>query len=172
MADIVSPADFTTGDILISQSEKKEIDLEVIIPIVEKDVLQKMFGKELYDLFIVDFDAPTAGEPTDQRFKDVFNEFYIDEDFQPPLISEGIKRMLMRFIWADYVRDQPFQNTTVGMVRNQEENSSIATGSQFGWSTKYNKAVHSYCAIQIFMIDDSDTYPEFKGIPKQLSGII
>jgi hypothetical protein len=171
MATIVKATDFETGDIKISQNNTAEIDLSEFIQECEDDILPDLFGNELYDLFIADLAAPTAGDPTGARFIDIFNKFRKEQDCGV-LKSEGIKKMLMRFIWAKYVIDQRFQNTVTGMVINESENSNIATSSQFGWAIKYNKGVHSYNNIRRFMCEESDTYPELEGVYKQLANVI
>jgi len=162
--------DFATGDILLSQNDSQEINIQVTIDRMEVDILQDLFGSELYDLFISDL-AGTPEIPTTERFTDVFEPFLKDEDC-PRLKSDGILRMLKRFIWAEHVRNQPASNTAVGMVQSVEQNSKHLTPAQYGWSPKYNEAVYTYSAIQAFMIRESDIYPEFKGICKDLSGVI
>lgn len=171
MSLFVQPIDFKSGDILISQNDKVEIDLQVTIEKEEKEVLQELFGSVLYDLFIADLDNAV---PQDPRFVAVFDEFYLDiDDFEFfPIRSEGIKRMLMWLIYAEFVPTQPFQNTTVGMVRNEEENSAIATPSAYGLASKYNNGVRSYRAIQALMLNDDSLYPEFNGINKRIVSTI
>lgn len=166
---IVKVTDFDKpSDILISTNDHKEQQLETVITRVELEVLRPLFGKELYDLFIEDLALVTIGDPTADRFIAVFNEFYIDEEL-PVIESQGIKEMLKRFIWCEYVRKQPIQNAVVGMVKNEQENSSIASGSEYGWHQIYNEAVKSYSSIQILMLRDDTLYPEFKGIHKHLA---
>ena len=170
MSDFLKPSDFATGNILLSQSDKTEIDLQIVIDKIEVDVLRRLFGIELYDLFIADLTVPFPRIPQAARFIVVFNEIYLDDPI--PFISEGILEMLKWFIWAEFVREQPFQNTTVGTVRNEAENAKIVTGSEYGWEVKYNKAVHSYINIQRFMLDDATLYPEFNGRHKRLASIV
>jgi len=130
MGLIVKSSDFNNGDILISRSSETGLNLETCIDVIELEVLQELFGLDLYDLFILDFNAPTAGEPTAQRFKDVFNPFYDDEDVISlwcgrSFRSEGIKKMLMRFIFVKFSNNQPIQPTSTGHVqsdRNTENN--------------------------------------------------
>jgi hypothetical protein len=75
--------------------------------------------------------------------------------------------MLMRFINFSFTRDQPFQNTPVGTVKNQSENSTNASAAAYGAVIKYNIAVESYQAIARKMILDTATYPEYNGIAKE-----
>lgn len=164
MGTIVQTTDFATGDIKISQNNTGENDLEIVITGVENDILPDLFGNELYDLFIADLAEPTEGEPTDQRFIDVFEPFRKEIGSCEILKSEGIKRMLMWFIFAEYSRDQSFQNTVTGTVMNKAENSNIVSGAKSGWAIKYNKGVDSYNDIRRFMHEESETYPEGEGV--------
>ena len=172
MGQFIEVEDFLDGEIKISQNSDAEVDLEAIIVRIEKQELRRLFGSDLYDLFILDIADIVIGDPTDPRFIAVYNEFYNDEGDCHVFESEGIEVMLKWFIWAEVTRNQPYQNTTVGMVPNEEENSSIATPAQYGWHHGYNKAITTYNAIQRLMIEDSDLYPEFKGIHKDKAGVI
>jgi hypothetical protein len=163
MGTFVNTSDFTNGDILISQSSATELELEPYIDLLEVNVLQELFGSELYALFMADL---VGGVPQDARFVAVFDAFYDDSD-NIASRSEGIKKMLMRFIYFDFTRNQPYQNTPVGTVKNQSENSTNASSPSFGLTIKYNYGVNSYQAIARKMILDSVTYPEYNGIGKE-----
>jgi hypothetical protein len=168
MGTFVNTTDFTNGEILISQSSATEQELEPYIDTVELEILQELFGSTLYGLFMDDL---VGGVPQTQRFVDVFNAFYDDSDSVVGWCcgasrSEGIKKMLMRFINFSFTRDQPHQNTPVGTVKNQSENSTNASAAAYGAVIKYNIAVESYQAIARKMILDTVTYPEYNGIPR------
>lgn len=169
MGTFVNTSDFTNGEILISQSSATEQELEPYIDTAELEILQELFGSELYALFIADL---VGGVPQDARFVAVFNAFYDDSDSVVGWCcgasrSEGIKKMLMRFINFSFTRDQPHQNTPVGTVKNQSENSTNASAAAYGAVIKYNIAVESYQAIARKMILDTATYPEYNGIAKE-----
>lgn len=169
MGKFVNTSDFATGEILISQSNDSEQNLEVYIDTQELEILQELFGKTLYDLFIADLDV--NNEPQTQRFIDVFDPFYDDSDVVAGWCcgssrSEGIKKMLKRFIYFQFTRDQEFIATSTGTVTSTRDNARTAKGPEYGLTGKYNIAVNSYQAIARKMILDSATYPEYKGISK------
>lgn len=177
MGLFVKLSDFYKGDIRIAQDSSKEIDLEECIGIIEEETLQELFGSELYQLFLDDFNAPTAGQPTDPRFIDVYDKFYDDTDSSIAWCgrsyrSEGIKKMLMRFIWVKFTNDQPILPTSSGPVKADRNNAVSASNAQTGMSAKYNIGVTSYQAIARKMILDSDTYPEYNGIAKGKTSMI
>lgn len=168
MSLFVTTSDFYKGDILIAQSSDSEQNLTECIDVIELEVLQELFGSELYDLFIDDLDA---GVPQAPRFVAVFDAFYDDTDNSiewcgTSYRSEGIKKMLMRFIWVKFLNDQPTKNTSTGTIKSDRNNAKDARRAEYGMTTKYNIGVTSYQAIARKMILDSDTYPEYNGIAK------
>lgn len=168
MGLFVNDTDFNKGEIRIATSTATQVDLNIFIDTAEVEVLQELFGLDLYTLFIADL---VAGVPQTQRFIDVFNAFYDDTDAVAGWCcgssrSEGIKKMLMRFIYFEFTREQHIQNTSTGPIKPDRNNAISATGPEIGLITKYNKGVGSYQAIARKMILDSTTYPEYKGISK------
>ncbi len=172
MSRFVQTTDFLTGEIIVSQTTNTTKSLQIIIDKLEVNVLQELFGSELYKLFIDDL---VNNVPQDPRFIAVFDAFYNDDDVSNSFgcwcggafRSEGIKKMLMWLIYWSFAKDQAFQNASVGTVRNEEENSTIVNGSAYGLNIKYNEGVRSYQAIARLMIDDLTTYPEYNGIAKE-----
>lgn len=168
MGLFVNDTDFNKGEIRIATSTATQVDLNIFIDTAEVEVLQELFGLDLYTLFIADL---VAGVPQTQRFIDVFDAFYDDTDAVAGWCcgssrSEGIKKMLMRFIYFEFTREQHIQNTSTGPIKPDRNNAISATGPEIGLITKYNKGVGSYQAIARKMILDSTTYPEYKGISK------
>ncbi len=168
MSLFVQISDFGSGEILIATSSTTEVDLQTYIDTAELEILQEMFGLELYDLFIADL---IAGVPQAARFIAVFDAFYDDTDALAGWCcgssrSEGIKKMLMRFIYFEFRREQPFQNTSTGTIASERDNARDAKGPEYGLTKKYNIGVNSYQAIARKMILDGTTYPEYKGISK------
>ena len=169
MGLFVQDSDFETGDILIATSTATQINLNTCIDVIELDVLRKLFGTELYDLFIADLDV--NDQPQSDRFKAVFNEFYEDPSESIGWCglsseSEGIKKMLMRFIFVKFVNEQPVQSTSTGHIKSERNNAKGASGKEFGIISKYNIGVTSYQAIARKMMLDDALYPEYEGIAK------
>jgi len=172
MGKFVTTDDFIDGQVRISQTNNSKKQLNTVIDIQEVYVLEELMGSELYALFIADLDIDN--QPQTQRFIDIFDAFYDDSNVSnyygcwcgKAYRSEGIPQMLQWFIYWEFAKDQPFQNTAVGTVRNVEENSDIVNGSKYGLPMQYNKGVKSYQAIARFMIDNSSDYPEYNGIAK------
>lgn len=169
MSRFVQISDFGSGEVKISTSSVTEVDLQTFIDTAELEVLQELFGSELYALFIADLDV--NNDPQDARFIAVFDAFYDDTSNVAGWCcgayrSEGIKKMLMRFIYFQFRREQPFINTSTGTITSERDNAKTSSGPEYGLITKYNLAVNSFQAIARKMILDSATYPEYNGISK------
>lgn len=156
---IVKTSDFV-GEYKVSTSRFTE--LEVFITKYEKYYLLRMFGKELYDLFIADLTAPTPQIPQTARFTTIFEPFDSIPTFEPFLnISEGIKQMLVMFIYFHYVRESQSYNSIAGQVVNSNENATnVSTG--FNIIDAYNAAVDTYQNIQEYLLQDPTNYPEYQ----------
>jgi hypothetical protein len=80
--------------------------------------------------------------------------------------------MLKYFTFVDYVNNQKITNTVVGNVASSMENSERASNAIAGLSSRYNRGVESYRAIQIYIIENSTNYPTFNGQNKEIKGIL
>lgn len=164
--------DYNNTSYEIGTNGESEITLESYIVDNELRILQQLFGKELYDLFIADLDANFL--PQTQIYIDIFDPFFeVREDFNcHDLNSDGIIEMLRYFTFAEYVPDQAITNTVVGNVASSMENSDRASSAAAGISVKFNRAVSSYQSIQAKMIDEPTNYPTFKGQKRSVIGIL
>lgn len=161
MGRFVSTGDFETGEFLIS-NQSDTTKLQAIIDRLEVEVLQDLLGKTLYDLFIADLDdVPFPQVPQTQRFIDIYNAFYEDEDII--IRSEGFIKMLQMFIYFEYIRQSDKQSTPVGMVINDFENGISASAVMANLERQYNRAIRSYRAVVDYMLLDTATYPEYDG---------
>jgi hypothetical protein len=172
MSNIVSLTDFTTGEFKIAQNRFTEDDITSFILKYERRYLVELFGAELYALFFDDLTG-TPAEPQDARFVTVFEEGQWDDIIADgPLISDGIKEMLKGIVFFHYIRDNNMYHTITGLVSNNNENANAEIkekGAQYILK-KYAHAMETFTAIQEYMKDNSDVYPEFKGKEIEQSG--
>jgi len=134
-------------------------DLSGYIEKYEKKYLQMILGAELYLLFIADLTVDTPQTPQTQRFIDIFNEFQTTDN-GCLVYSEGIKKMLIQFIYFHITRDIPNAKTSTGTVMMANENSISNPYNGFGLVETYNEAVANSRAIQWYVYDNDDIYPE------------
>ena len=156
MAIVVS-SDFI-GEYAIPQTTFSTEEFDFFIEKYEKKYLVQLMGAELYDLFIADLDGATPQAPQTQRFIDIFNEFQVDESICV-IVSEGMRKMMVQFIYFHYVRENQTLNTANGTVTNNVE---LGTNAAFQGNIvqAYNQGVCNAQSIQWFILDDNTTYPE------------
>ena len=167
---ILTINDFDNGRYQIPTNPKQDADLMACIQYVEDFYLPKLFGVELYELFLDDLSLPVAGEPTDPRFIKIFNAFNYqsDESCNELVRSEGIKEMLKGIVYYHYVRDEPTRVTTVGIKRTKSDNSTNVTAIKHDITSRLNQAVVTYKSIQFYICYNTDfEYPEFKGVEQK-----
>lgn len=160
MASIVQTSDFV-GEYKVSQTRFTELAL--YITKYEKYYLLRMMGASLYDLFKADLTPTTPQIPQTARFENIFNPFNSIPTLAPSLyISEGIKQMLVEFIYFHYVRESGNYNTITGQVINNNENSTNIPYVGFNLIDVYNQGICNYNVIQEFIEADFDAYPEYQ----------
>ena len=169
---ILEIEDFDSGRYEIALDPSQEMDLQLYIDQVEEEYIVKMFGKELYDLFILDWNAIPVGVPTDVRFQKVYQPF-TDQNNDVLIQSKGMVEMLKAFVYYRFVRDQITLSSTTGAVSFIGENVEAKNGIQHDITTRYNDGVDTYKTIQYYMSTFEPTvYPEFKGIDINFANII
>ena len=145
---IVNISDFT-GKYQLSTGMYDTVKLQDYIDKYEKRYLIELFGANLYDEFISDLD--TNNIPQSPNFLKVFNPFYENLTFRQLIISEGIKEMLKGFIYFEYSKDLINQMTPYGNVRPISENSEPVSTLYSMIYARYNEAIKSYKAIQMYI---------------------
>lgn len=162
---ILKLTDFDQGRYKIPLNPVQGPDLQIQIDYVENYYLKRMFGIELYDLFVIDLAAPTAGDPTDPRFVKVFNPFDFQDTNEIIYSSEGIKEMLKGLTYFYYLRDLNKRTTTVGTTVAKSANSENVDALFANVTSRYNEGIDTLWTIQRYMVDfNSADYPEYKGV--------
>lgn len=160
----ITPTNFKNALIYIATNVHTEDDLQTYIDEFEVEYLQEMLGCELYELFVADL---VNGVPQTQIYIDIYNKFCIDDDLcGTQRVSEGIVKMIEKFIFWEYIKDQKVKDTSSGNVVNVNEASRETVFSATRVFDTYNKAIKSYKAIQWFICENSSDYPKFNGSNK------
>lgn len=171
MGLILNIDDFETGRTKIALNPEQEIDLEEYIDRVESEYLPKLFGVELYYLFVADWNSIPVGVPTANRFLVVYNEWTFQDD-DVLIQSEGIMEMLKDFVYYLYLRDDVTRSSTVGLERVLGENTESVTAIGHDITSRYNEGVDTFQTIQYYMNKfDKINYPEYKGVRVNLATI-
>lgn len=158
MGLILVPGDFS-GKYKISQNSFQSTDFGLYIDKYEKKYLIDLLGVELYKLFAANI---TNHVPVTQLFIDIFDPILEDEN-RCVHESEGIKIMLLGFIWLEWCRDSQFKNTVSGTVTNQSEIAKNATADSVPIYGRYNESIASFDTIQWFIRKNLTVYPTYNG---------
>lgn len=167
MGTIVKTTDFT-GKYAISQNPHTVTNLQSFIDKYEKVYLRDLLGLVLGDLFYADIATGTFLPPVNPIYSVLFNPIAVELNGRE-VISNGVKEMLLGFIYWEYTRKQPVVNTVTGNVIQANETSVPAGWNESDIYEVYNEAVKTYSAIQYFINDDRTNYPTYNGKCKQLN---
>ena len=155
---ILSIQDFT-GKYQVSHGMYDQAKLQDYINRYEPRYLKELFGVTLYNDFQSDL---LNNVPQSPNFLVLFNPLSEDMGYNfyyfngiyegvNQLDSEGIREMLKGFIYFEYVKDLSNQITPIGLVKPDNENSTVANTLFSMMYTRYNEAIRSYNSIRDFI---------------------
>lgn len=165
MGLLITSDDFT-GKWDLAKSNEDKID--EYIDEYEEMYLTELLGKDLFDLFKSDVD-PVTLKPTTPIYLNIYNSF--TENINGFIYSsEGLKKMLLGFIYFQYVRDNRVKQTMNGAV---DQNTEVSTQSNYTFLyPRYNQAVVTYAAIQAYILDNLTDYQSYCGVHKRKASFI
>jgi hypothetical protein len=121
----------------------------------------KYENKYLTQLLGVDLKALYDANPTSPIYLTITNALSFDYSGDI-CISNGIKEMLLGFIYYEYSIDVIAKPTTNGTVTTKNENSTTLMNNAWICS-RFNEAVDTYNTIQKYILIHSSDYPTFNG---------
>lgn len=158
MGLLINTEDFV-GEHKITNDAGTTANLELCIEEHEETYLRKLLGSTLFDLFKANYDA--TAQTNSGQYLTIRNAFAYD--YGDCLVeSKGMKKMLLGFIYWEFTRLQPYHNTVAGMVKQKTELGDIVDG---GINSRYNKAINTYEAIQTYIEQNLDDFPDYNGQP-------
>lgn len=149
---IITTTDFI-GEYTVPSTRYSDLDL--YINKYSKLYLERLFGVNLYNLFNADL---VEGVPQENRFLTVFNALSYDKDgcvYQ----SEGIKMMLVEFVYYHFIVESQLYNTSTGTMSTDSELSKPKPYAN-NIISAYNKAVSNSRVIQLYILDNDEEYEE------------
>jgi hypothetical protein len=162
MGLLIQKTDFT-GVYALSQSISDTIDAS--IEEYEEKYLIDLLGVELFDLFKA---SVTSYVPANGIYKTIYDPIRSD-DGNCIRISQGIKKMLLGFVWFHYVVDNAYRHSDTGIVSGVQEISQQANWDSGIVYKKYNSAISDYKTIQWYIENNLSDYPKFNGQSKALN---
>lgn len=145
------------GQEKLAQDKFSVSDLDLYIDKYEVRYLQDLLGCKLYEDFATDF-AITGVSPTAPKFQEIWNYICLDDGLCGIRRSEGIKDMLIDFIYFEYLRDSKTKVNIGGVNKNIQANSEEAPYHITNIYTNYNQAIESYDTIQWIICDNPNNY--------------
>ena len=163
MGILITSADFT-GDNDIATDVYTTVDMDAAISEYESKLLYELLGIELYDLFVADL---VNKVPQTAKYLTIYNAFVKEID-DVMVFSLGMKKMLVKWVYFQYVRTQPQTNTIEGNTEAQGTVNKPSAMSYTSLVLEYNKMISTFKAIQTYIesVKDED-YPTFKGVCKE-----
>jgi len=161
--------------------------LEGYIKRYEKKYINQLLGVDLANLFIADL---VDQVPVDPIYLAIYNPIEKDltnhqnsQIFYSSLCNcsnkqietNGMKSLLMGFIFFQYMRDQPFSREFTGVSRKIAENSENNSFYQWGIAEYYNESVKDHKETQYYILlekNENDIYQEFNGVKKQFTSTL
>lgn len=162
---IIERTDFT-GRYSIPQNALSNADIDLYIAKYEVAYLQDLLGVAMFEEFEADFGLPSMPA----RFSYIEDAFAYDEDTDGCIVrSEGMLEMLKGFLYFHIVRDMKYKNSITGIGASNSEIAREVTFDEANIYGRYNDAIATYEAIQRYIDDNSDEYPEYNGKPKTIA---
>lgn len=151
---IVTISDFSSGEYVMNIQGNKFVQTAIaIIAKQEAVILQNTFGKDLYDLFVIN---QTASTP-DQRLTDLNNPVTVDY-CNVKYSNFGLKDALLPIIYYSIVQKQMSMNSSAGDSSYSSETGANETSILHA---RYNEGINNLKIIQRYIMDNIDNYPEF-----------
>ena len=161
MGLIIVKSDFVGKFDLVKSTTDK---IDSYIATYEKDLILDLLGSELGQLFINDL---TDKIPVTDKYLTIFNPINTNLN-DVEVRSKGIKNMLLGLIYFEYERDNRYKVSNIGQVKNNPDSGSNDFDN-YHLFQRYNEAVVTYQNIQFYVSNNLETYPEYKGLSKQIT---
>lgn len=162
MASITAPIDFKVGQYKININKHNEADVQACIDSVEELALLQLFGVEFKDIVL------QGVVDEDPIYEKLYNPFTFQDSCDRIWQSKGVKEMLLGFVYFEWYATHSVAVVLDGQRENESENSKSASSLKANNEKRYNDAVKTYRAIQTYIIENFEIYPEFKGQSKLL----
>ena len=132
----------------------------------ETITLIELFGKELYDLWVIGIAA------TDPIYEFLRDPFIVQLESGKILNSRGVNDTLLGVVYFYWSRDIMTQRSSNGSVQKKSENSENVSQFKANIQSRWDEAIRTYQAIQDYIIENDDVYPTYLGVCKTTLQII
>lgn len=166
---IVQTSDFTgKWEISIGFGSDK---LQQYIDEYEPIILAQLLGADFADTITTQFNGNTL-TPENQT---LFDKLYFNAKVcgnNKLFVSEGIQTMLKDFIYAHYQVGDLGTPTSQGKIKMKTEGGELVDDDYTDRFNFYNSGVKTYRAIQKYIEENEEDYPDYKGVKKSTTWLI
>jgi hypothetical protein len=163
MSHLIQIADFIGQYKIVVINQDEKDNLQSFIDKVENEILLKLFGKELKDLFIADLDS--NGVPQTAKYLKLYNEILLQrhciKSFE--VHSSGMKPMLLFFVYHKWYNKAQVSESINGLKQLDNSNSQPFPSATY-MVNRYNESVGNYKVIQDYISQNMSEYEDFKGV--------
>ena len=138
--------------------------IESYITTYEESYLRELLGIDLFNLYKADV---VSHLPVTASYLTITNPLFIEQSGYS-IVSNGIKDMLLGFIFFEYVRDNKIKQSMSGSVVNGVDSSNNDFTQEFLFQ-RYNESIDIYKNIQLYIELNKATYPTYNGFTKGYS---
>lgn len=154
--NIISRSDFE-GDVLLPSNALDE--LQVYVNMVANEAMLRMLGIDVFEAF----EASVASGSPDQKWTDLIEGKKYTSEGGNSVYFKGIKRMLLCFIYSDYLSKDFIQTFSGGKNRDIDNTSSTSLTVQNNYNFDiFNEGVVIYREALYFLKSDLNNYTGFK----------
>lgn len=155
---LIETTDFV-GKFELTQNMFTNERIQSYIDKYEKYYMTLLLGVTEYANFVNDLDVNNT--PQSPIYELIYNPLQYDYDGDI-IYSEGIKDMLLGLIYYRYILDNQQFPTSIGVVSQESENSNVLSINQITIS-RFNDSVATFRAIQSYIDQNSEDYPDYNG---------
>jgi hypothetical protein len=166
---IVSIGDFT-GKYELHTGIYDQSKITAYIAKYEPRYMRELLGAQLYEDFVSDIDQQ-SNEPKSPNFQTLYNPFAVDVNLYRILESEGIKEMLIGFLYFEYIKDTSNTITPFGNTVSRSELSKLATSLQSLMYNRYNESVRTFMAIREYIVLNWNDFPLGQAVSSQITTV-
>ena len=138
--------------------------IESYIETYEESYLRELLGINLFNLYKADV---ANHLPVTDSYLTITNPLYVEQSGYS-IVSNGIKDMLLGFIFFEYVRDNKIKQSMSGSVVNGVDSSNNDFTQEFLFQ-RYNESIDIYKNIQLYIELNKSTYTTYNGFTKGYS---
>lgn len=134
-------------------------DLDLYIDRFEEKYLIDVLGLTLFNLFKADV---VNQSPVTQIYLDLFTAIRVENNGFV-CQNNGMKSMILGFVFGEYKSKQPVKNTASGDKTNRIDVAQNAGFFESGASSVYNDSVKDAEVIQYYIKKNKTIYPDYAG---------